>query len=38
MEQYITKKPQLNLDLLRQLTKVLYDYNPFINIYKTTAE
>ena len=28
----------MNPALLRQLTEVLYDCNPFINIYKTAAE
>ena len=38
VEQHITRNPQLNPALLRQLTKVLQDYNPFINIYKTAAK
>ena len=38
IKQYITKKPQLNSDLLCQLIVVFYDCNPFINIYKTVAE
>ena len=37
-EQRITRNPQLNPDLLRQLTETLYVCNPFINIYKTAAE
>ena len=38
VEQRITRNPQLNPDLLRQLTETLYICNPFINIYKTAAE
>ena len=38
VEQRITRNPQLNPALLRQLTEVLHDCNPFINIYKTAAE
>ena len=33
-----SNKSQLNLDLLRQLSKILYICNPFINIYKTAAK
>ena len=29
---------QHNLDLLRQISEILYVYYPFINIYKTAAE
>ena len=38
VEQRITRNPQLNLDLLRQLTEILHGCNPFINIYKTAAK
>ena len=38
VEQCISRNPQLNSALLRQLTEILHDCNPFINIYKTAAE
>lgn len=38
VEQRISRNPQLNPDLLHQLTEVLHGYNPFINIYKTAPE
>ena len=38
IEQHITRNPQLNPAFLRQLIEVLYDCNPFINIYKTMAK
>ena len=38
VEQRITRNPQLNPNLLRQLIETLYDRNPFINIYKTAAK
>lgn len=38
VEQHITRNPQLNPVFLRQLIEILYDCNPFINIYKTAAK
>lgn len=38
IKQYIARNFQLNLDLLYQLTKILYDFNLFINIYKIATE
>lgn len=38
IQQRIIRNSQLNLDLLCQLTKVIYNCNSFINIYKTATE
>lgn len=38
VKQRITRNPQLNSNLLQQLTETLYNCNPFINIYKTAAK
>lgn len=38
LKPHITRNSKLNLDLLYQLTKILYVCNPFINKYKIAAE